>query len=88
MDTGRKGQKVVAVLSLFSLHFGAFLGIIPFTSDTCALIGIWCLNPAMDKGLKVFETGPGGGNRTPDLRFRRPLLYPLSYSRFLMEKDL
>ena len=27
MDTGRKGQKVVAVLSLFSLHFGAFLGI-------------------------------------------------------------
>ena len=49
MDTGRKGQKVVAVLSLFSLHFGAFLGIIPFTSDTCALIGVWCLNPAMDK---------------------------------------
>ena len=27
------------------------------------------------------HTGAGGATRTPDQRFRRPLLYPLSYAR-------
>ena len=27
--------------------------------------------------------GAGGGGRTHNLRFRRPLLYPLSYARLL-----
>ena len=30
---------------------------------------------------RVRNCGAGGATRTPDQRFRRPLLYPLSYAR-------
>ncbi len=33
--------------------------------------------------LRLCNAGAGGGSRTHNLRFRRPLLYPLSYARLL-----
>jgi hypothetical protein len=34
-----------------------------------------------DFNRKQKKSGTGGGGRTHNLRFRRPLLYPLSYAR-------
>jgi hypothetical protein len=38
------------------------------------------LSPFGFKRRHIFSGTPGG-NRTPDTRFRKPLLYPLSYGR-------
>src|SRR3954464_13584031 len=35
---------------------------------------------ALLNGLRIGESGRGGGNRTPNQRFWRPLLYQLSYT--------
>lgn len=37
--------------------------------------------------LRAFPNGRGGGTRTLDQRFRKPLLYPLSYAPFGFARD-
>lgn len=39
-------------------------------------------------GMHRLPTGPLEGIRTPDPRFRRPMLYPLSYERVPKRESL
>src|SRR5450432_1111739 len=39
----------------------------------------------MDAAVGTFGSGRGGGNRTPNQRFWRPLLYQLSYTPIVVE---
>ena len=41
----------------------------------------YCLPSTVDKSMTCAEIGAAGGDRTHDPWLRRPILYPLSYSR-------
>src|SRR5215207_6848277 len=49
------------------------------------MIGYICSATALSNGsFLALECGADGGARTHNLRFRRPLLYPLSYARIAL----
>ena len=51
------------------------------TSEITSCTYKQCMGCVVDRGFTALECGADGGARTHNLRFRRPLLYPLSYAR-------
>ena len=54
------------------------------TSEITSCTYKQCMGCVVDRGFTALECGADGGARTHNLRFRRPLLYPLSYARIAL----